>query len=244
MLRFRRMRSRQRFASVHAYVTNHFNQERSLSSRPRSNRGLSQNVVTGRCRLIELGYRQGGLPGFGLRRMLIDERGAEKGTLQRGGHKSIQTDRVTLVPGPREEIAIVQEIFRSFVEDWKSESEIAEALYGRGTVTDLGRAWTRGTFHQILINEKYRGNNVWNRSAFKLKKRRVRNDPEIWVRAEGAFKGIVDLDLFAASNAIIGARSSKLTDDEMLKGLKEGFEAQGIGVCTYEEWIATSDFPP
>ena len=34
MLRFRRMRSLQKFASVHASVYNHFNQERSLSSRP------------------------------------------------------------------------------------------------------------------------------------------------------------------------------------------------------------------
>ena len=34
MLRFRRMRSLQKFASVHASVTNHFNQDRSLSSRP------------------------------------------------------------------------------------------------------------------------------------------------------------------------------------------------------------------
>jgi putative transposase len=33
MLRFRRMRTLQMFASVHASVTNHFNQERSLSSR-------------------------------------------------------------------------------------------------------------------------------------------------------------------------------------------------------------------
>ena len=33
MLRFRRMRSLQKFASVHASVSNHFNQDRSLSSR-------------------------------------------------------------------------------------------------------------------------------------------------------------------------------------------------------------------
>lgn len=191
-------------------------------------RELSQKVFTGQCRLIELGFRQGGPPGLGLRRMLIDERGTAKGTLQRGEHKSIQTDRVTLIPGPPEEIAIVQEIFHSFVENRKSETEIASALNGRGIVTDLGRLWTRGTVHQILINEKYIGNNVWNRNSFKLKKRRVRNDPEIWVRAEGAFEGIVDRDLFAAANAIINARSSKFTDDEMLEGLKEIFEAQGF----------------
>src|SRR6056297_1068523 len=34
MLRFRRIRSLQKFAAVHASVSNHFNQERSLSSRP------------------------------------------------------------------------------------------------------------------------------------------------------------------------------------------------------------------
>lgn len=191
-------------------------------------RELSQKVFTGQCRLIELGYRQGGPPGFGLRRMLIDEHGVAKGILERGEHKSIQTDRVTLVPGPNEEIAIVQEIFDAFVEDRKSETEIAEVLNARGILTDLDRAWTRGTVHQILINEKYIGNNVWNRSSFKLKKRRVQNDPEIWVRAEGAFEGIVDPDLFAAANAIISARSSKLTDDEMLEGLKEVFEAEGF----------------
>ena len=33
MLRFRRMRSLQKFASVHASVSNHFNQDRNLSSR-------------------------------------------------------------------------------------------------------------------------------------------------------------------------------------------------------------------
>ncbi len=35
MLRFRRMRSLQKFASVHSSVFNHFNWERSLASRPR-----------------------------------------------------------------------------------------------------------------------------------------------------------------------------------------------------------------
>ena len=34
MLRFRRIQSLQKFASVHASVTNHFNSERSLSTRP------------------------------------------------------------------------------------------------------------------------------------------------------------------------------------------------------------------
>jgi DNA invertase Pin-like site-specific DNA recombinase len=54
-------------------------------------RELSVKVFAGQCRLIELGFRQGGPPGFGLRRRLIDQAGAIKGDLTRGEHKSIQT---------------------------------------------------------------------------------------------------------------------------------------------------------
>jgi DNA invertase Pin-like site-specific DNA recombinase len=56
-------------------------------------RELSAKVFKGQCKLIELGYRQGGPAGFGLRRMLRDQKGDAKGLLARGEHKSIQTDR-------------------------------------------------------------------------------------------------------------------------------------------------------
>jgi citrate lyase alpha subunit len=55
------------------------------------------------------------------------------------------------------------------------ESEIARDLNERGIVTELRRGWTRGTVHQVLTNEKYIGNNVYNRISFKLKKKRVAN---------------------------------------------------------------------
>lgn len=38
-------------------------------------RELSNKVFIGQCRLIERGFRQGGAAGFGLRRVLLDERG-------------------------------------------------------------------------------------------------------------------------------------------------------------------------
>ena len=63
-------------------------------------RELSLKVFAGQCRLTELGFRQGGPAGFGLRRCLIDQAGAAKCELSRGEHKSIQTDRVVLVPWP------------------------------------------------------------------------------------------------------------------------------------------------
>ena len=63
-------------------------------------RELSAKVFAGQCRLIELGFRQGGPAGFGLRRVLLDQSGQVKAELKRGEHKSLQTDRVVLRPGP------------------------------------------------------------------------------------------------------------------------------------------------
>lgn len=173
-------------------------------------RELSTKVFAGQGRLIEKGYRQGGPAGFGLRRTLIDETGTVKGVLGRGEHKSIQTDRVILTPGPDEEVAVVREVYRAFVHDGRTEREIADDLNVRSVLTDLGRPWTRGTVHQLLINEKYVGDNVWNRRSFKLKKKRVRNAPNMWIRAPGVFEGIVARDLFDAAHSIINARSFRL----------------------------------
>ncbi|HEY1612361.1 MAG TPA: recombinase family protein [Rhizomicrobium sp.] len=190
-------------------------------------RELSAKVFTGQCRLIELGYRQGGPPGYGLRRQLIDQSGAAKAALSRGEHKSLQTDRVVPVPGAPEEAETVRWMYRTFVEDGKPEREIAGLLNGKGIATDLGRAWTRGTVHQVLINEKYVGNNVWNKSSFKLKKKRVNNSPDMWIRSEGAFEGIVDRLLFDAAQMIIRDRSHRLSDDEMLQSLHALFASRG-----------------
>jgi DNA invertase Pin-like site-specific DNA recombinase len=190
-------------------------------------RELSVKVFTGQCRLIELGFRQGGPPGYGLRRRLIDQAGSAKGELTRGEHKSIQTDRVVLVPGPAEEIDIVRWMYQAFVKDGKPEREIANVLNERGILTDLRRQWTRGTVHQVLINEKYIGNNVWNRGSFKLKRKRVRNSREMWVRAEGVFEPIVDRSVFEAAQAIISERSHKLSNEEMLDALQQILHERG-----------------
>ena len=124
-------------------------------------RELSAKVFAGQCRLIELGYRQGGPAGYGLRRVLIDQAGTLKGELTRGEHKSLQTDRVILQPGPDDEVAVVNQIYRWFVADNLTELDIAERLNIQGTRTDLGRSWTRATVREVLSNEKYIGNNVY-----------------------------------------------------------------------------------
>lgn len=190
-------------------------------------RELSSKVFIGQCRLIELGFRQGGSPGFGLRRMLRDVTGQQKGMLDRGEQKSIQTDRVILVPGPEEEVEIVRWMYRTFAEGRFVESKLAKMLNERGISTDLGRAWTQGTVHQVLTSEKYVGNNVYNKMSFKLKQKRVVNPPDMWIRRDGAFESIISLDLFTKVQNIIRERSRKYSNDELLSQLRRLLECEG-----------------
>ncbi len=190
-------------------------------------RELSVKVFTGQCRLIELGFRQGGAAGFGLRRILVDERGTIKAELKRGEHKSLQTDRVILMPGPEEEVAWVNKMYRWLIEEDLTFREIADRLNDEGVATDLERPWTSGTVRTVLTNEKYIGNNVYNRSSFKLKKMHVENPPDMWVRKEGAFEGIVPLEFFLTAQEIITARSARLSDEELLDHLKRLYADAG-----------------
>ncbi len=183
-------------------------------------RELSTKVFQGACRLIQMGFKQGGAAGFGLRRQLIDSAGQPKGTLQIGEQKSLQTDRVVLVPGPEEEQAVVREIYQRFVAGKESERQIAQGLNARNIKTDLGRDWTRGAVHQILTNEKYIGHNVYHRTSFKLKRKHVQNPREMWIRADNAFPAIVTPEIFTQAQEIILTRSRRFTDEEMLSQLK------------------------
>lgn len=190
-------------------------------------RELSTKVFAGQCRLIELGYRQGGMAGYGLRRMRIDQNGTPQGILDFGEHKCLQTDRVILVPGPDEEVETVRWMYREFIDGGRVESGIAALLNERGIKTDLDRPWTRGTVHQVLTNEKYIGNNVYNHQSFKLKKTRTVNDPDMWIRADGAFEAIVDPQLFFTAQGMIRERNRRYTDEEMLDRLKHLFQHHG-----------------
>jgi hypothetical protein len=79
--------------------------------------------------------------------------GNKKVELLRGEQKSLQTDRVILVPGPEDEQRVVQRMYEMFVNEGRSEREIAETLNAEGHRTDLDRPWTRATVYQVLTIE-------------------------------------------------------------------------------------------
>jgi hypothetical protein len=191
-------------------------------------RELSVKVFAAQCRIVEQGYRLGGYAGYGLRRMLVDQSGALKGVLARGEHKCIATDRLILVPGPQNEIATVRWIFATFVRERKTEQQIANILNRQGCMSEFDRPWTGQRIRYALKSEKYVGHNVWGHVSFKLQKTRVRNTPEMWLRANTVFEPIVAQSTFDAAQAIfrdrlihpICGRGRMHSDKEMLAALK------------------------
>ena len=191
-------------------------------------RELSAKVFAGQCRLITLGYRQGGTPGYGLRRQLLDQHGLPKAILARGERKSFQLERVILTPGPELEVATVRRVYHSFTVDQQPEAQIAVLLNNEGIQTDMGRPWTRGTIHELLTNEKYIGNNLYNRTSTKLQRPRVMNKPAEWIRRNNAYEPVIDAEAFAKAQQIIKERDHRYTDDELLQHLRDLLAHHGM----------------
>jgi hypothetical protein len=63
--------------------------------------------------------------------------------------------------------------------------------------------------------------------SFKLKRKRVRNQPEMLIRADGVFEPIVERVLYDAAQIIIQERSRRLSDDEMLESLRRILTEKG-----------------
>jgi hypothetical protein len=190
-------------------------------------RDLSTKVFAGQCRLVTLGYRQGGTAGYGLRRLLLDQSGSPKAVLARGERKSLQTERVILTPGPEEELATVRRVYDLFTNQQRTEADLADLLNNEGIRNALGGTWTRNTIHELLTNEKYIGNNLYNRTSTKLQTPRTNNPPDQWVRREGAFTPIVEPAIFAAAQTLIRTRDQHYSDEELLQFLRNLLQERG-----------------
>ena len=197
------------------------------SSAAYHSRNLSEKVFIGQVNLIKLGYHQGGMAGYGLRRLLVDENGIAKEILSFRKRKSIQTDRVILIPGPKNEIKIVNRIYDLFIDNNVPEFIIAERLNEQNIPAENGTLWTRAKIHQILTNEKYIGNNIYNKTSSKLKSRLVRNPKHEWVRCDKAYKPIISKKKYNKAQEIIQLRSIHLTNEDLLEKLKQKLESNG-----------------
>lgn len=190
-------------------------------------RELSAKVFRAQCRLTEIGFKQGGTAGYGLRRILIDTDGTVKRELAFGDRKGLATDRVIFGLGPPLEIEVVRRIYRMYLRDKLTQTAIAARLNADGVVSEFGRPWNLWSVKNILTNEKYTGSVVFNRRTSKLKRRTVRNAADAWVKRENAFKPIISRETFDQAHRERERRREVLTDEEMLDGLRRVHEKRG-----------------
>ena len=181
-------------------------------------RELSVKVARSQTRLAKMGYHQGGPAGFGLRRLMVDRNGSPKGLLADGEQKSLQTDRVLLVPGPMSEIQTVRRIFKMYVHGRLSSRRIAKRLNRNGMRNGRGNPWTYHNVEHLLRSEKYAGNFVYNRTSLKLQTKRISNPKPQWVRCVGAIKSVVEAELFASAQKIL-ERGRRVSNNDLLNHL-------------------------
>lgn len=178
-------------------------------------RDLSYKVFQGAQRINQLGFRTGGPAGYGLRKMLCSIDGKHKQLLGPAERKSIMTDRVTLVPGPPNEVECVRQIYQMIIEH-KTLQEVSDELNGRG-IPYFDRKWQVSGVVGIVKNPKYMGCNVWGRCAKKLGGPRVRQLEKCWTKKLLAFEPLVSEATFAAAQA---ALKRSWTDEELLTPLR------------------------
>ena len=190
-------------------------------------RELGERVRRGLFNAASLGYCTGGSPGYGFRRQLIDRAGIPKQLLNKGERKSISTDRVILLPGPREEIAIVRRIFQMFVNKRRSMPFIAQTLNRERVPFVDGRKWSKAHVNRVLRNPRYCGTQVWGRTTGRLFAPVRRVDPQQWATRREAFSPIITKDLFDLAQERIANFSRNMSDEQLIEKLRNVLRVSG-----------------
>jgi DNA invertase Pin-like site-specific DNA recombinase len=190
-------------------------------------RELSVKVRAGLFRLAKLGYRLGGNPPYGMRRLLRDACGRPKQLLAAGERKSLASEHVILVPGPPQEIAVVKRIFHEFADEKRSLNSIARQLDRDGIPFPQGIKWDRNAITHILRQPSYVGIQVWGRTATSLTGPVKRVAPEQWTICPNAFEPTIEPELFERAQAVFANLTCHLSNEQLLEPLKKVLGVHG-----------------
>jgi DNA invertase Pin-like site-specific DNA recombinase len=190
-------------------------------------RELSAKVFAAQWRIAAAGYKMGGRAGYGLRRCLLDRDGNSKGILPMGEKKNLQSQRVTFVPGPPEEVRIVREIYSRFVKGISIKA-IVRSLNARQIPRDIPGPWRYRTVYQILTHRKYTGAIVFNQTSTKMHSKFKRNPREQWLIRPDSFTPIVSKQMYARAQRQFRNRAGTASDREFLDDLLKLLKRRGV----------------
>lgn len=190
-------------------------------------RELSDKVFAAQARFIEMGFKQGGLAGYGLRRLALKACGTPRAILEYGEAKISATDRVILIWGPYAEVETIRRVYRLYLEDRMSDAGLARLLNEEQLPNEFGRPWSQTMVNSILTNIKYCGALAYNRSSCRLSKPRTYNSRDKWIVNNQAVAPIVSVDTFLQAQAERARRQRRYGQNELLKLLHECYERHG-----------------
>ena len=190
-------------------------------------RELSQKVFAAQCRFIEMGFKQGGHAGYGLRRLAMTVDGHPRRVLAYNEAKGAITDRVVLILGPDQEVSMVKRIYSLYLDSKLSEAAIARMLNAEGVSNEMSRPWTQTMVNSILTNAKYIGSLVFNRRSCKLSTLRKRNAPQEWIVNEGAIESIISPTIFKLAQDERVRRNRRYDAAELIVLLQECYRRHG-----------------
>ena len=204
-------------------------------------RDLSAKVFAGQSRLARKGFKMGGGRKFGFHRVMVGEDGEIKGVLEKGQYKNLRSDHVSLIPGPPNEVATVQKIFRMCAWRGMAPREIALRLNSVGSTTITGLPWSGIHIAHLIRSEMYMGVLTYNRHSRKLGGVEVLNDRSDWIRCEGAIEPLVDERTFRTANRRLSEHQWSKSDGQLLKMLAD-LHAR-IGRLSVRDTLAQHGFP-
>lgn len=181
---------------------------------------LSDKVFRGCVKISQQGYWAGGKPPYGFQRLLLDETRKPVQILAEGQRKSIQNQRVTLIPGSGQHGAVVRRIFKNCTESRWGPNRIAASLNSEDIPSPGGGEWDGSKVRHILVNEQYVGTMVYNKTTQKLKTPSRQNPKPEWVRTCSAFEAIVDQATFDEAQRLLAQAALRYTPEFMLAQLE------------------------
>ena len=191
-------------------------------------RELSAKVVQAKDQLGAAGFWQGGQPGYGLRRQHVMPDGSRGRIMESGERKGPHNGRTRLVLGPPDEVAVIRDIFRMFVDEKLGINTVARRLNESGHCRAGRRPWNAHHIHHVLTSPRYAGTNVVRKSRRRMKATNAEYLPRSeWICVPGAFDALVDPRTFDAAQARLERNRTPLTDRQMLDGLARVLKRHG-----------------
>jgi DNA invertase Pin-like site-specific DNA recombinase len=183
-------------------------------------RELGVKIFHAQKRAASRGFRQGGQPGYGLRRLLVSPDGSPKAILYPGERKSLLSDGVILVPGPPGEVQCVREIYRLFLEKRMSFLAIANELNRRRIPYLAGSTgWDNRAVATILTHPKYAGINQYGRFSTKLYTPKIENPRSEWAYSS-AFEPVVEPKTFEKVQEVLATYTRNRPNQAVLEALR------------------------